>query len=160
MKILNSSRINLILMKGTYNLIIHQREDMHIKVGAIGEDIEFKEGYYIYIGSAMNSLTARIKRHLKKEKKIHWHIDYLLKYENNTIEEVLFNISDEKIECKLAQQISKKGQDIDKFGSTDCNCNSHLIYFKNYQNAIQSVENAYNKLNIPFYNLEYFKTLI
>ncbi|MBX7077445.1 MAG: GIY-YIG nuclease family protein [Methanobacteriaceae archaeon] len=146
-------------MKGTYNLIICQKENINIKVGAIGNDIKFPKGYYVYTGSAMNSLTARIKRHLRKEKKLHWHIDYLLKNDNNYIKEVLFTISDKRVECELAQLISDKRETIDNFGSSDCKCNSHLTYFKDYDTAIENVENAYKTLNMKYHDLEYFKKL-
>lgn len=67
-KIINNTMLKLKLMKGTYNLIICQKENINIKVGAIGNDIKFPKGYYVYTGSAMNSLTSRIKRHLRKKK--------------------------------------------------------------------------------------------
>jgi len=49
-----------------------------IKVGALGEKC-FDEGYYAYIGSALSGLKGRINHHLKTGKKLHWHIDYLLR---------------------------------------------------------------------------------
>lgn len=59
-------------MIGTYCLIIEIKEKSTIKVGALGI-IKFEKGYYIYVGSAMNSLVSRIKRHMKDDKKLHWH---------------------------------------------------------------------------------------
>ena len=128
-----------------------------LKIGHLYEDYKFKKGYYIYIGSAMNSLTARINRHLSDDKKMHWHIDYLLKSPNSQIRDVLFNISDKKIECNLASKIAEDGESIPKFGCSDCNCNSHLIYFKRKKDALESVKKAYDDLNIEYYNLKYFK---
>ena len=64
-------------LKGTYCLLIHLKQDSKITIGKLGEK-NFQKGYYIYVGSALNSLKTRIQRHLRKEKKIHWHIDYLL----------------------------------------------------------------------------------
>jgi len=145
-------------MQGSYCLIIKNKKQTQINVGAI-KTIDFKCGFYVYIGSAMNSLIPRINRHLSDEKKIHWHIDYLLKNENTNIEEILFNIGKEEIECKLAKTISKEGKEIEKFGSSDCNCNSHLIYFENIENSLNSIKNAYNNLNIDYYDIDYFKTL-
>lgn len=55
-------------MKGSYCLIIHKEKSSKIEVGAIGSAI-YKEGFYVYIGSAMNSLIPRIKRHLSNEKR-------------------------------------------------------------------------------------------
>ncbi|WP_297983533.1 DUF123 domain-containing protein [uncultured Methanobrevibacter sp.] len=129
-----------------------------IKVGHLyPEAYKFKKGYYVYIGSAMNSLIPRIKRHLSEEKKLHWHVDYLLKSENSVVREVLFNISEEKIECDLAEIISKEGEEIKDFGCSDCNCNSHLIYFKRKKDSVKSIEKAYNQIDMEFHDLKYFK---
>ena len=133
------------------------RKSEKLKIGTIYQDYNFKKGYYVYIGSAMNSLTARINRHLSDEKKMHWHIDYLLKSENSEIRDVLFNISDEKIECDLASIIAENGEGIAKFGCSDCNCKSHLIYFRRKRDAVNSVKSAYDELNIEYHNLNYLK---
>ena len=77
--------------------------------------------------------------------------------ENSEIRDVLFNISDKKIECDLASIIAKDEEGIPKFGCSDCNCNSHLIYFKRKRDAVNSVKSAYDKLNMEYYNLNYFK---
>ena len=65
-------------MKGCYCLIISMKKSDKLKIGNLYQDHKFKKGYYVYIGSAMNSLVARINRHLSDNKKIHWHVDYLL----------------------------------------------------------------------------------
>ena len=52
----------------TYCLIIKLNYDSIISVGKIGE-LDFKKGYYVYVGSALNSIDGRIKRHLKIRKK-------------------------------------------------------------------------------------------
>lgn len=130
-----------------------------LQIGHLHDNYKFKKGYYVYIGSAMNSLTARINRHLSDDKKMHWHIDYLLKSPSSSIRDVIFNISDKKIECNLALEIAKDGEAIPKFGSSDCNCSSHLIYFKRKRDAMDSVMNSYDKLNIEYYDLNYFRTM-
>jgi len=63
--------------EATYILVINISEDLEIKIGQLGE-VFFKEGDYIYIGSAKACLDARLRRHLRKDKKTYWHIDYLL----------------------------------------------------------------------------------
>jgi len=154
-----SNTVKSPIIKGTYCLVINKRKSSKIKIGALGE-INFKKGYYVYIGSAMNSLKPRIKRHLSNNKKIHWHIDYLLKNGNVAIEEVIFNIGEKKIECKIAKIISYKGEEILNFGCSDCDCNSHLIYFKTFKNCLKNVKKAYNNLNIEYHSLKYFKQFI
>ena len=144
-------------MKGSYCLIISMKKSEKLKIGQLCQDYKFKKGYYVYIGSAMNSLVARINRHLSDEKKLHWHIDYLLKNESSEIRDVLFNVSDKKIECDLASTIALNGEEVPKFGCSDCNCSSHLIYFKRKRDAMNSVKNAYDNLDMKYHNLSYFR---
>lgn len=131
-----------------------------VKIGHLYEDYKFNKGYYVYIGSAMNSLSARIKRHISDDKKLHWHVDYLLKNKNTDIREVIFNVSDKKIECDLASEIAKDGVGINNFGCSDCNCNSHLIYFNRKRDALDSVKRAYQLLNFEYFDLDYFKEIV
>ena len=93
-----------------------------------------------------------LHRHLSNDKKLHWHIDYLLKNENSEISEILFNVSDEKIECELSQKISATG--INDFGCSDCECMTHLYYFENKKEAIEKVTNAYDSIAMPFHDLK------
>ena len=65
-------------MKGSYLLLIELKDKETIQIGKLGK-IDFMKGFYVYIGSAINGLEQRINRHLRKEKKLHWHIDFLLK---------------------------------------------------------------------------------
>ncbi|MGN0177589.1 MAG: DUF123 domain-containing protein [Methanobrevibacter sp.] len=134
-------------MKGCYCLIININSPKTIKIGKKLGKIHFDEGHYIYVGSAMNSLMARIKRHLSNEKKLHWHIDYLL--ENAEITDVIYNESTRKVECELSEFIASKTNGIAGFGCSDCTCKSHLYYFKNRNEAIECVLNAYDSIAMP-----------
>ena len=138
-------------MKGCYCLIIDLENSSKIKIGKLGK-IDFKKGNYVYVGSAMNYLESRIKRHLSSKKKLHWHIDYLLK--KAEISDVIYNESTRKIECELSRYISSNAIGIENFGCSDCNCESHLYYFKNRNEAIECVENAYDSIAMEF---KYFK---
>lgn len=133
------------------------RKSEKLNIGYLHHNYKFRKGYYVYIGSAMNSLVARINRHLSDDKKLHWHIDYLLKNESCEIRDVLFNVSDMKIECDLASTIALNGEEVPKFGCSDCNCNSHLIFFERKRDAMNSVKRAYEKLDMEYHNLNYFK---
>ena len=135
-------------MKGCYCLIIHVKRKSEIKIGKKLGLIEFKKGIYVYIGSAMNSLESRLNRHLSDEKKLHWHIDYLLKNENAKILDIIYNI-DKKVECDISQYISQKTTSIKDFGCSDCDCESHLYYFKNKKEAIECVKTAYDSIAMP-----------
>ena len=100
----------------------------------------------------MNYLESRLKRHLSSKKKLHWHIDYLLK--KATVNDIIFNESERKIECDLSQYISSKTYGIEGFGCSDCNCKSHLYYFKNRNEAIECVKDAYDSIAMDY---DFFK---
>ena len=61
----------------TYQLTIRLTKDIHIAIGALGTH-RLPAGDYVYTGSARRNLEARIARHCRRNKKLHWHIDYLL----------------------------------------------------------------------------------
>jgi len=112
-------------MKGSYILLIKLSKNKTIEYG-LNKKNYFKKGYYVYIGSALNGIENRINRHLKSKKKLHWHIDYLLQH--CKILDIFYKESNFREECDIANLFKKKFLSIDNFGSTDCNCNSHLFY--------------------------------
>jgi len=112
-------------MKGSYVLIAELKDDFSISVGK-KRKIKFYKGYYVYIGSAVNSLEKRIQRHLRDNKKMHWHIDYLLKYA--IITDVFYKESTYKEECYIAKAFDENLMPIKSFGCSDCKCESHLFY--------------------------------
>ncbi len=126
-------------MKGSYVLLIKLKKDKDIKIGKLG-NISFKKGYYVYVGSALNGLEQRINRHLRQEKKLHWHIDYLL--QNAEIIETFYRESNKNEECILAKSF-KHFQSIKGFGCSDCKCNSHLFYGK-----IQKISKVVKSLSL------------
>lgn len=144
-------RENTEVDKGNYCLLINLDKDSRIKIGAKGV-IHFKQGYYIYVGSALNTLSKRIERHLSNDKKKHWHVDYLLLNKNTKIEEVIYSYSTKKIECEISNEINKKSIDyIEHFGCSDCNCTSHLYYFESYVDALKSSIDSYEKIGYKPY---------
>ena len=79
----NNIKTKIYPMKGCYCLTIHLKNAKKIKVGKLGM-INFKKGYYVYVGSAMNSLESRLKRHLSEDKKLLCNIiNNCLKYISN-----------------------------------------------------------------------------
>ena len=61
----------------SYQLYIFLNEDVRVQIGKLGV-FRFPKGNYIYTGSAKRNIEKRIERHLSSNKKLHWHIDYLL----------------------------------------------------------------------------------
>ena len=112
-------------MKGSYLLLIELKKDREISVGKLGK-ILFNKGFYAYVGSALNGLEQRIQRHIRNEKKIHWHIDYLLR--RCDIKETYYKEGIDREECKISQNFEKYFSSISGFGCSDCKCDSHLYY--------------------------------
>jgi len=119
-------------LKGVYALIIQLDKDACVNVGALGK-LTFKKGLYAYVGSAQVNLEHRIKRHLRKEKRLFWHIDYLLNNSAARIVKVLYKQADKTEECTLAEVIGERGKPIDGFGCSDCRCKSHLFHISDYR---------------------------
>lgn len=118
--------------QGIYSLVLKLEKNSKINIGKLSSFL-FPKGYYVYVGSAMNGLEARITRHKRKDKKFHWHIDYFLK--RAKIMSVHITKTSQKLECKLSrkvQDIINSSVILKGFGSSDCKCSSHLFYFKDH----------------------------
>ena len=135
------------ILKGTYCIIIQLRDDTVIEVGKKGP-INFKMGYYVYVGSALNSLETRLKRHLSNNKKLFWHVDYLLNSSSAEIKEIVFAVNENKWECMLASKISCHGTEIHGFGCSDCKCDSHLFRFDEIEVSIKTCHDAFKTLEL------------
>ena len=112
--------------RGSYLLILTLEREKFIKIGRLGK-LMFQKGYYIYVGSAMSNLRARIKRHRQKRKKMHWHIDYLTHVADGFLSIPIR--SSQRQECEIAKSlfsIMKSGPS--GFGSSDCHCLTHLFW--------------------------------
>jgi len=110
--------------RGSYVLLIRLDEERTIAVGALGERV-FAAGAYAYVGSAMSGLDARIARHLRADKRLHWHIDYLLAHAR--VIEVVRVASEERLECRIADALAERLESVRSFGCSDCACASHLF---------------------------------
>jgi Uri superfamily endonuclease len=95
-------------VKGIYALIICLNDNVNVNVGALGK-VSFRKGLYAYVGSAQTNLEQRVKRHLGKEKRLFWHVDYLLNSGNAKVAKVLYREGDKTVECQLANEIGTRG---------------------------------------------------
>ena len=96
-----------------------------VRVGALGTFV-FPAGRYIYTGSALRNFEARIARHLSRDKRLRWHIDYLLAAPGARVVRVCRAAEGE---CEL--NVATRGAVIvPGFGAGDCRagCGSHLKY--------------------------------
>ncbi len=124
-------------MKGIYILISKLEEPVIKEVGALGK-IRFFPGTYAYVGSAQNGIEGRVKRHLKEDKRKHWHIDHLL--EKTEVRDVFGYEGDKSKECETASQLKEAYRAVDGFGCSDCSCDSHLFYTnKSLDTVIDSI---------------------
>jgi Uri superfamily endonuclease len=107
----------------TYQLQIELTRPVRCRVGRLGE-FDFPAGRYSYTGSARRGLEARIARHLRAEKTLRWHIDYLLGAPGVQVTGV---VRSSRPECGLNQAtggvVIAAG-----FGASDCSagCGAHL----------------------------------
>jgi len=125
-----------LINRGCYILIIHLEQYKRIAIGQLGT-INFDAPYYIYVGSAMLNLNERINRHKRKNKRVFWHIDYLLK--EAKLLHALPIRSEIDLECSIAKDIINISDGYIKgFGSSDCSCVSHLYKF--YNNPLDNKE--------------------
>jgi Uri superfamily endonuclease len=114
---------------GTHALVILSQDRLILPIGKLGT-YNFPSGYYIYVGSALRGLDGRLKRHLRVEKLLHWHIDYLLL--QTRIIQIWYSLCNERLECEwntILSELPGATPFIPGFGSSDCRCRTHLTYF-------------------------------
>jgi len=135
---------------GFYALELRLTHPAQLRIGQLGEQL-FPADVYIYAGSALGpgGLRARLGRHLQaKEKRTHWHIDYLgqaarveaLAYIIVSPDKFHISRSAEPgpdaipIECLWSQALARMpgaSIPVSGFGASDCcsGCRAHLVAF-------------------------------
>ena len=132
---------------GTYTLLIDRPTSVSIDVGALGSH-DFDAGFYAYTGSAFGAGGfARVERHRElargERTTSHWHVDYLLQTESSRIVDVVRS-PDAAIECAVARRLPDAG--IPGFGSSDCQCPSHLAYGTERDGLLAQVRRAHERI--------------
>ncbi|MBN1810373.1 MAG: GIY-YIG nuclease family protein [Anaerolineae bacterium] len=102
-----------------------------ICVGRLGW-FHFPAGWYVYVGSARGpgGLAARLARHLRPLKPLHWHVDYLRAHASPV--EIWYATGAQKRECAWARALlglPGASVPVPRFGASDCRCSTHLIHF-------------------------------
>ena len=115
---------------GTYLIVLHLVKNRKCVIGKMGER-SLEKGYYLYIGSALGSggMAARVKHHLRKTNNPHWHIDYIR--EIMQVNQLWLDEGKKRMEHRWAGKVRKLAEfreTLRGFGSSDCNCYSHLFY--------------------------------
>jgi Uri superfamily endonuclease len=109
----------------TYQLVIRLAQSSTVRIGRLGV-FEMPAGVYVYTGSARRNLEARIRRHLSHEKRLHWHVDYLLGHPDARVIDV-FRFAEP--ECEVNARTPGRCL-VPGFGASDCRhgCGSHLKF--------------------------------
>lgn len=103
--------------------------DCTLTIGRLGV-FSFRPGCYIYAGSALGGLEARLSRHhrFNSGDRPHWHIDWL----SARAAEKSFAVvhTTERLECELARAVAGLPGAVTAapgFGASDCRCATHLF---------------------------------
>jgi Uri superfamily endonuclease len=121
--------------KGIYCLTFRSAPG-YIRVGALGM-ITFREGWLVYAGSAQGSGgLSRVRRHIlfsRSRKRPRWHVDYLLCSRRIHLVSATCSITPDPLECELARLLISlpEATPVHRFGSSDCRCPAHLVFFPN-----------------------------
>ena len=132
----------------------------NVKIGKVGQ-AQIRNALYLYTGSALGrggaSLEKRVSRHYRKDKRTRWHVDYLTVRAEITIKNVVCLESPRRFECKISQLIISE---LDAkpillhAGSTDCNCDGHLLTLRNAGDinaVLKRLEEIYSRFGNPFH---------
>ncbi|MEM3407653.1 MAG: GIY-YIG nuclease family protein [Nitrososphaerota archaeon] len=140
---------------GIYALIIHIKNNINV---TLAKNIHyFSPGYYVYLGSAKQygGVNSRVNRHLKKNKKLRWHIDYLTTSNSVKIKAIVYTKTIHFKECAFIKILKKDCFEIASkgFGSSDCKekCGAHLlkpIKYKNLKQIILAIEKVFKNKNL------------
>ncbi len=132
-------------MTGSYILLINLTEGKAISIGSL-KSLQFHRGCYAYVGSAMSGFKSRLNRHLRSNKKLYWHIDYLL--DKATINSIIICETSNRTECTIAQALEHQFGSIHGFGASDCKCPSHLFFATDEIQMKSTILATLNHLNM------------
>lgn len=113
---------------GAYVLLIETASPLPIRLPQNDVSV-LAPSTYLYVGSANGpgGIKARLRRHFRPNKKIHWHVDQLTT--RSALVEALAVIGGN--ECRLGEVLLASGcyqVALAGFGSSDCRtCSSHLL---------------------------------
>jgi len=139
---------------GTYALLLFCPRPKKLRIGRLGVH-PVAQGWYVYLGSAFASggLRARCRHHLRQLRRPRWHIDYLRPAAS--LQEIWFtsdSVPREHQWAEIIRGLSRAGMPIPGFGSSDCICPAHLMYFpyrpllSNFQRSLHRLITAHDPI--------------
>ena len=112
---------------GAYILLIHLPHPVDVAIGKVAGHLP--AGWHAYAGSANGpgGLRARLRRHFRRDKAVHWHVDRLTLLADRLAALAVPGES----ECALGRALAGAGLGepaLAGFGSSDCAiCATHLL---------------------------------
>lgn len=112
---------------GAYVLALCLDEPVDVRIAR--RQASFAPGTYVYAGSAYGpgGLRARLSRHFRRDKKLHWHVDRLTVVAAR-IEAIAI---EQASECAIIERLGASAAFapvLSGFGSSDCRtCQTHLL---------------------------------
>lgn len=116
--------------KGAYLMLLRLGAEVSFSRGKLVHP--FGPGWYAYAGNAYGpgGVGARLRRHFRREKKLHWHVDHLTGHAERMN---AFAFRDGS-ECRIVSRLVGSGAfrpSLEGFGSSDCPaCTSHLLEWR------------------------------
>ena len=91
-------------MKGTYTIVVRCKDERYSTFGKLGR-ARLRKGRYLYTGSALGhgavSLEGRLERHMSRQKRLRWHVDYLTSCPGCNVTGAVYVACDGRLECKV-----------------------------------------------------------
>ena len=85
-------------------------------------------------------MRSRVARHLAREKRKRWHIDWLTT-QPGVVPIAVASTIVTGLECRIAATLSSRADmRVDGFGCSDCECESHLFYFSSAGNLFLALK--------------------
>lgn len=113
---------------GAYVLLL--RLDAPLRVAAGKREAVLAPGRYLYCGSAKGpgGLKARLARHMRRERRPHWHVDQLTGAGAGAVEGAWIEAGGD--ECALNARLEPLPAPLEGFGASDCSrCRAHLRFW-------------------------------
>ncbi len=131
---------------GAYALWLRLTSPLDVRIGNIPASLP--AGDYLYCGSANGpgGLRARLARHMRKNKRAHWHVDQLT-LAGQILGAFILESGDE---CALNAAVDGLPVPLQGFGSSDCSrCAAHLRFWPEGAPLPSDWENARKAAHLP-----------
>ena len=138
---------NHVATHGTYLLLLECDKQAELSIGKLGK-MTTEPGHYLYVGSAFGpgGIKARVRHHRKTAARPHWHIDYLRAAAELMEAWCVYGIRCEHAWAYSLMQREAAVMPLKGFGSSDCDCATHLFYFRHKPVKAELEKKLNNKL--------------